>query len=73
MVVEQFIILLIFVGFMCLIFGLGAWISDVCISLEEEKKLKEEVKAILHRYDDMKSVDLERSKEGYKKLNESLK
>jgi hypothetical protein len=54
MFVEQFILLLIFVGFMCLIFGLGAWISDACISLEEENKLKEEVKAILHKYDDLK-------------------
>jgi putative effector of murein hydrolase LrgA (UPF0299 family) len=54
MVVEQFIILMIFVGSICLIFGLGAWISDVCITLEEEKRLKEEVNAILHKYDELK-------------------
>lgn len=55
MLLEQFIILMLFVGFMCLIFGLGALISDVCISLEEENKLKEEVKAILHKYDELKN------------------
>jgi uncharacterized BrkB/YihY/UPF0761 family membrane protein len=54
MFIEHFIVLMLTVGFMCLIFGLGAYICDVCEKLEQEHKLKEEVKAILHKYDDLK-------------------
>jgi hypothetical protein len=42
------------VGLMCLIFGLGAWFCDCLEKQEEHNRLREEVKQILHRYDDLK-------------------
>jgi hypothetical protein len=54
MFIEHLFVLMLTVGFMCLIFGLGAWFCDCLERQEEEGKLKEEVKNILHRFDDLK-------------------